>query len=512
MQLDLNPQFQRAIDMMANTDKCLFITGRAGTGKSTLLNHFCSQSEKHPVVLAPTGVAALNVKGQTIHRFFNFYIDITPQKIREKKVKPKDPDLYKPLKTLIIDEASMLRADLLDCIDEFLRIYGPKLGQPFGGVQMVFVGDLYQLPPVVTAPEKEVFTTHYKTPYFFSAHAFRTIELEVIELEKIYRQKDQDFIDLLNQIRNNSVDDTDIDKLNTRYLPDAEPEPDVYTINLTTTNKRADEINDLHLQQLSGTLHEASAVVDGEFGREYYPTATELQFKQGAQIMMLNNDSRKRWVNGSIGVIEAIKKNVEGDEYVRVRLQDNDEVVFVNPFKWEVFQFHYNGTDIVSEAAGTFTQFPFRLAWAITIHKSQGKTFDHVCIDLGRGTFVSGQMYVALSRCTSFEGVVLKTAIKKHHIQTDSRIFEFLTKPPSIDTTQIAAKIREVIDAGGKLDITYLKADDTQTQHIVIPIKVGMSRNQGNPYLGMKAYCTALNREIMFQVDRILNISTDVAK
>lgn len=504
MKLDINPQFKRAIDMMANTDKCLFITGKAGTGKSTLLNYFCAQSEKYPVVLAPTGVAALNVKGQTIHRFFNFYIDITPQKIRERKVKPKDPDLYKSLKALIIDEASMLRADMLDCIDEFLRIYGPKMGQAFGGVQMIFVGDLYQLPPVVTTPEKEIFSTHYKTPYFFSAHAFRTREIEIIELEKIYRQKDQDFVDLLNQIRNNTVQDADIAKLNSRYVPEVQTDKDGFYISLTTTNKKADEINDAHLEALSGTLHETEAHIEGEFGREYYPTATDLQFKVGAQIMMLNNDARNRWVNGSIGVIEAIKKDPEGEEYVRLRLNDTDKVVFINRFKWEVYRFDFNGTEIVSEPAGTFTQFPFRLAWAITIHKSQGKTFDHLVIDIGRGTFVPGQMYVALSRCTSFEGVVLKTPIKKHHIRTDPRIFEFLLK-------QKTDLIQQAIEAGQSLDITYLKADQTKTQRVVLPKKISMATYLGEQYLGMKALCTEINQELMFRVDRILAITIDNA-
>lgn len=503
MQLDINPQFKHAIEMMANTDKCLFITGKAGTGKSTLLNYFCAQCEKNPVVLAPTGVAALNVKGQTIHRFFNFYIDITPQKIREKKVIPKDPDLYKALKTLIIDEVSMLRADLLDCIDEFLRIYGPKLGKAFGGVQMVFVGDLYQLPPVVIAHEQEVFRTHYKTPYFFSAHAFRNREIEIIELKKIYRQKDQEFVDLLNQIRHNSVQDADMAQLNSRYLPDFQPNHEGLSISLTTTNKRADEINDAHLQELSGTLHETEAEIEGEFGREYFPTSTELQFKVGAQIMMLNNDSRKRWVNGSIGVVEAIKRNSEGEDYVRVRLSDTDEVIFVNRFKWEVFQFGFNGTEIVSEPAGTFTQFPFRLAWAITIHKSQGKTFDHVVIDIGKGTFVPGQMYVALSRCTSFAGVVLKTPIRKHDIRTDARIFEFLLR-------QKSALIEKAIETGQSLDITYLKADDTKTQRVVIPKSISMATYLGEQYLGMKARCTQINQELMFRVDRILAINVDV--
>lgn len=203
--IDLNPEFSRAVDLMENTDKNMFITGKAGTGKSTLLEYFCKSTKKKPVVLAPTGVAALNVKGQTIHSFFNFYVDVTPEKIAKKKTKPRNEKLYKKLKTIIIDEVSMVRADLLDCIDIFLRIYGPEKMKPFGGVQMVFVGDLYQLPPVVSGEEKQLFSTHYMTPFFFSAHIMSQVKLEIIELEKVYRQKDEAFVGLLNRIRNNSV-------------------------------------------------------------------------------------------------------------------------------------------------------------------------------------------------------------------------------------------------------------------------------------------------------------------
>lgn len=510
--LDLNDHFRHALRLMEETDRSLFVTGKAGTGKSTLLAHFCANTRKKPVVLAPTGVAALNVKGQTIHKFFHFYIDVTPEKIRKKQTKPKNPKLYKKLKTIIIDEVSMVRADLLDCIDVFLRMYGPDATRPFGGVQMIFVGDLYQLPPVVSGPEKEIFTTYYKTPYFFSAHALREAEPEIIELEKVYRQKDHVFVDLLNRIRNNSVEDADIDHLNRRFQPDYAPREGEFYISLTATNQKADEINEAHLHALKGKLHGSTARISGDFGKEYYPTATELNFKIGAQIMMVSNDSERRWVNGSIGVVEALKKDEEGETFLEVRLQDDDEKVTVYPFTWEVYRFALEGGMLVSEPVGTFTQLPFRLAWAVTIHKSQGKTFDRVIIDIGRGTFAAGQMYVALSRCTSFEGIVLKTRIQKSHIRTDFRIFDFLTghryrkSEAELSLDGKMALIAQAIKEKAKLSMTYLKANDTKSERVVIPLTVGRETYQGKEYPGMKAFCTKRKEERMFRVDRILKM------
>lgn len=425
MKLDLNPQFKQALSLMEETSQSLFITGKAGTGKSTLLNYFCNKTKKKPVVLATTGVSALNVKGQTIHRFFNFYIDVTPEKIRNKDTKPRDPKLYRKLKTIIIDEASMLRADLLDCIDVFLRMYGPDATQPFGGLQMIFVGDLYQLPPVVKKEERHIFRTYYATPYFFSAKALESASLEVVELETVYRQKEEQFIGLLNKIRNNSAEPEDIEELNQRHLPNAETlQEEAFTINLTATNAKADEINKSHLNALGGKLYSSEAIVHGDFGKEYYPTAINLQFKVGSQIMLLNNDQEKRWVNGSIGIIEAVKHD---GKYLRVRLHDGDRLVSLLPFTWEIYKLSVKGDAIISECVGGFTQYPFRLAWAVTIHKSQGKTFDRVVIDIGQGPFNSGQIYVALSRCTSFDGIQLKVPIEKQHIRTDPRIYKFLT-------------------------------------------------------------------------------------
>lgn len=429
-QIELNDRFCDVLQRMEYSDASLFITGRAGTGKSTLLSHFCARTKKNPVVLAPTGVAALNVRGQTIHKFFHFYTDVTTDKIRRFKVRPRNPKLYKKLTTIIIDEISMVRADLLDCIDVFLRLYGPNEALPFGGVQMIFVGDLYQLPPVVSRESEAIFSDHYETPYFFSAHCLRDADFSIIELDTIYRQKEQDFVALLNRIRTDNATDSDIAHLNQRFLPEHQPDASRFFITLTTTNAKADEINASHLDALAGRVHTSHAVISGDFGREYYPTAPELHFKIGAQIMLTNNDSMGRWVNGSIGVITAIRRDEEEKAYVEVKLDDDGARVHVYPHAWEVFRYALEGGQLDAQAAGTFTQLPFRLAWAVTIHKSQGKTFDHVMIDVGSGTFAPGQMYVALSRCTTFEGMVLKTRIAQHHIRTDARIVSFLAAHP----------------------------------------------------------------------------------
>lgn len=428
--IQINDEFKKCIELIDNTDKNLFITGKAGTGKSTLLEYFCKNTKKPHVVLAPTGIAALNVKGQTIHKFFNFYIDVTPQRIKDRKTKPKNPKFYKKLKTIIIDEVSMLRADLLDCIDVFLRMYGSDSSKPFGGVQMIFIGDLYQLPPVVPKKEQHIFTNHYKTPYFFSANVFNQTdmfnqcEIEILELNKIYRQKDQCFINLLNKIRNNIVDEQDIIQLNQRKVEENKTSAAGFCITLTTTNRQADETNNRHLQKLAGKMYNYEAQIKGSFTKEYFPTAINLQFKQQAQVMMLNNDKEGRWFNGTIGIVECIGKN-HGKKFVRIKLE-NGEKVNVYRYTWEIYNFTFDGKNIISEPIGTFEQFPFRLAWAVTIHKSQGKTFENVIIDIGWGAFASGQTYVALSRCTSFEGITLKTPIKRKDIICDARINNFM--------------------------------------------------------------------------------------
>ena len=508
--IEINPEFARALELMEAGERNLFVTGRAGTGKSTLLEHFRANTSRDPVVLAPTGVAALNVHGQTVHRFFGFGVDTTPEKVQASRTRPRHPELYRKLATIVIDEVSMLRADLLDCIDLFLRKHGPKRGAMFGGVQMVFVGDLYQLPPVVTGNEREIFRTVYETPYFFSARALAGEDLEIVELEKVYRQKDADFVALLNRIRNDSVDEDDVARLNARLDPAFEPAHDVFHVSLTTTNRNADRINETRLAALPGRTHVSRADVTGDFGREHYPTATELAFKEGAQVMMLNNDAAGRWVNGSIGTIESLERDEDGTDCLFVRLRDGEDLVDVRPHTWDLVRFALADGRIVSEPIGYFTQLPFRLAWAVTIHKSQGKTFERIVVDLERGAFAPGQTYVALSRCTSFEGIVLRRPIAKSSIRTDWRIRRFLTgyhyrkSEEAMPAEEKAAAIQRAIEAGGEIAMTYLRADDTRSERVVVPVSVGPESYMGTSFLGMRAFCPERGGNRMFRVDRIL--------
>ncbi len=508
--LDLNPQFQYALKLMEEGKKNLFITGRAGTGKSTLLEYFYAHSKRKAVVLAPTGAAALNVKGQTIHSFFKFYIDVTLDSVKKMK-KPKQAELYKKLKVLIIDEISMVRADLLDCVQAFLQKFGPKQGFPFGGVQMIFIGDLYQLPPVVSSKEQEFFSAHYESPFFFSCKAFDNFNIEIIELEKIYRQKDQKFIHLLNRIRNNSTRPQDITALNRRYKPDFKAKKGEFYITLSSRNMIADRINQEKLKGLKGRVYSSTAFIEGDLGKDSWPTQLELRFKLGSQIMLLNNDSKKRWVNGSIGIIEAFDSN---KERLSVCLYPENKLVSVYPYRWEIYKFSFSQKkkSIISEPVGAFVQFPFRLAWAITIHKSQGKTYDRVILDLSQGMFVSGQAYVALSRCSSFEGLILKSAFKKQYIRTDYRIFDFLTQhkykkaEKEMSGASKIKMIQEAIDEKKSLKITYLKANNEESQRTVEPLFVGDMDYQGKPYQGLKAFCQTARADRSFRIDRILKL------
>ncbi|MFA5842094.1 MAG: AAA family ATPase [Candidatus Gracilibacteria bacterium] len=513
MKIDLNPEFQHALDLM-ESGKNVFVTGRAGTGKSTLLSYFRTQTKRKTIVLAPTGVAAINVQGQTIHSFFGFKPDITPHSVL-KKLKKNKKNIYKKIETLVIDEISMVRADLLDCVDLFLQLHGPRKGHPFGGVQMIFIGDLYQLPPVVSSRERSIFTTHYESPYFFSAKGFADFKPEFIELEKVYRQKDDEFIRLLNTVRNRTATSEDLGKFNTRHDPDFQAPIKDFYIYLTSTNALADTINQERLARLPGKLRTVYGEKEGDFGREYFPTAEALQFKVGAQIMMLNNEATGRWVNGTIGKITRIKKSEDDEAVIEAELQ-NGKTVEITPHTWEIFNFSLNGENqLDSKIVGTFTQYPFRLAFAITIHKAQGKTFEKVIVDVGSGTFAHGQMYVALSRCTSLEGLVLKKAIKPNDIQMDYQVVKFLTRYQySIASEKCTPKdrmtlIQRAIRDKKNLKMTYLKAKDEKSTRTVKPLAVGEREYKGISFIGMEAYCLLRKGHRVFNVDRILEMEVE---
>ncbi len=432
--IDFNQEFASAFELIEHTRQNILVTGKAGTGKSTLLQYFRHKTQKKIAVLAPTGVAAINIKGQTIHSFFMFRPDITPDTVDEIYVIKKKRGLYAKLETLVIDEISMVRSDLLDCIDMFLRLHGPKPSQPFGGVQMVFFGDLYQLPPVVRRDEGEIFRTVYKTPYFFGSKAFENFEFKLLELKEIYRQKDERFIQILNAIRHNTMSDEDLKLLNARCHGRLELSDDEFYVSLTTTNDLAERININRLGQREGKAHRYTGVVSGEFEKKSgnnLPTLQILDVKIGAQVMMLTNDPEKRWVNGTIGKVVEIHEDPDpdGKDIIMVKLADG-KTVDVNVFTWEIFQFYYDAEieSLSSRVIGYFTQYPLKLAWAVTIHKAQGKTFDRVVLDLGNGTFAHGQLYVALSRCTTLEGIVLKQPIQRRHILLDESIKEFFDR------------------------------------------------------------------------------------
>ena len=505
--IEINEKFKLALDTIENTDKHIFITGKAGTGKSTLLEYFRSKSKKKIVVLAPTGVAALNVKGQTIHSFFRFRVDVTLEKI--KKITSKDKNIYSELDAIVIDEISMVRADLMDCIDKFLRINCGSV-EPFGGKQMIFIGDLYQLPPVVNYKEREAFKNHYSSPYFFSSRVYNEIKLEMIELDKIYRQTDEKFIDILNAIRNNSITNDMLDELNKRLDIDFEPDIEDFYIWLTTKNDRAKEINEERLAEVDEEEHIFNAEIYGDFNESSFPNDEELVLKVGSQVMFLNNDSEGEWVNGTIGNITYID---EGEGVIYVELMDGDEVEVV-PYTWELFNYKFNAEErtIETESVGSFTQYPIKLAWAITIHKSQGKTFEKIILDIGSGTFAPGQMYVGLSRCTSLKGLVLKKEISKKNIFMDWNVVKFMTGfqyDKSEDEMSFENKVKLIEDAiktKSKLNITYLKPNDIKSLRTIEPYSIGEMNYMGKTFIGIEGYCLERRDVRNFRVDRILEM------
>ncbi len=416
--VEINDKFREAIRLV-DTGKNIFITGKAGTGKSTLLKVIKESLTQNFVVLAPTGVAAVNIGGQTIHSFFGFRPDITVEKVLKRK-HTRNPDVYENLEVLIIDEISMVRADLLDCVNTFLTMHGPEKGRPFGGVQLIFIGDLYQLPPIVTYKEKDIFNELYRSPYFFDSKAFSEVEFKIIELTKIYRQTEEEFVNILNSVRNKTVTDELLFNLNKRVDFTFDPDPNEGYIELVTINAKADIINDRRLKTLSGKIYSYEGIISGEFDERSYPAPHILDLKVGAQVMLTSNDSKGRWFNGTVGIIERI------DDEISVRLE-NGNLIEVSSNTWEMYKFSFDrlSQKIVSEVAGSFTQYPLMLSWAVTIHKSQGKTFNKVIVDMGAGAFAHGQTYVALSRCTTLSGLVLRVPIEKRHILLDNHVVNF---------------------------------------------------------------------------------------
>lgn len=430
MTLTTNPQLDLAFRYVQQTNKNIFLTGKAGTGKTTFLHRVKAECVKRIVIVAPTGVAAINAKGMTIHSFFQLpFGPIVPgnqrDASRQRRFSKTKINLIKSLDLLVIDEISMVRSDVLDGIDEVLRRY-KDFTQPFGGVQLLMIGDLHQLPPVVKPDEWQMLGQHYQTPYFFGSHALRKTDPVTIQLTHIFRQSDQVFINLLNKVRDNHLDAQVLEMLNSRYIANFEPTEEEAFITLTSHNASANSINQEKLRNLDGKLHKFQAIIDGNFPPHSYPTQELLEFKVGAQVLFVKNDISfdKKYYNGKIGQITAIEEDT-----ISVRCPEDTELIHVSRDDWENVKYSLNErTKSVDEkVAGTFTQFPLKLAWAITIHKSQGLTFERAIID-ANAAFAHGQVYVALSRCKSFEGIVLRSKIDYSSVKTDSVVRDYSTK------------------------------------------------------------------------------------
>ena len=433
-QLDTNnKEFQDALQLITHTRQSVFLTGKAGTGKSTFLKYIRNHTKKKYVVLAPTGIAAINAGGVTLHSFF---------KLPFRPMLPDDPDLslshgrifeffkypkekrkiIAEVDLIIIDEISMVRADIIDCVDRILRVYSGNMRLPFGGKQLLFVGDVFQLEPVVPSDQKEILSLFYASPFFFSARVFKDINLVPIELQKVYRQTDSVFINILDRIRNNAARKQELDTLNGRYFPSFEPQNEDMYITLATRRDQVDFINEKKLAELPGEEYVSVGKIEGDFPESSLPTQLNLSIKEQAQVIFIDNDYERRWVNGTIGMVSGIDEN--GNVYV---LLENGVEHLVEPTSWRNYKYKYNEKEkrIEEEIVGTFEQLPIRLAWAITVHKSQGLTFSRVVVDLTGGVFAGGQTYVALSRCTSLEGLVLKSKISSRDIFIRKEIVEF---------------------------------------------------------------------------------------
>jgi hypothetical protein len=514
--IEITSEFRRILDLLEGGSSHVFLTGKAGTGKSTLLNHFRETTKKKVAVLAPTGVAAVNIRGQTVHSFFGFRPDITVKEAKRlagRALREEKGGLYRELDLAVIDEVSMLRSDLLDCMDAFLKTVRKERNLPFGGLRMVFIGDLYQLPPVVTARDKAVFEEHYASPYFFDAKIFPKLELELVELETVFRQKDPRFVELLNSVRNNTLSDDQIDDLNRRCEPDWEGVEGL-TVHLTATNAQALEINHRKLQSLPGGPFSYEGLVDGDFPEKDLPTERVLNLKTGAQVMLLSNDSFGRWVNGTMATVTALNDGRKNDEAeVTVELEDGREYDLA-PVRWDLFRYALDPKRkaLTTETVGSFTQYPVKLAWAVTIHKSQGRTFDRVVIDAGRGMFAPGQMYVALSRCRTLEGLVLTRPVTRSHVFVDRRIVTFMTRhryrtaEEAFPLEQKRKIIERAIGDGHDLEIVYLKPTDEKSRRVIRPVSLGEMEFQGKAFIGLRAYCDKRREERTFRVDRILEM------
>jgi len=517
-------QLRLAHDFIQYTGANLFLTGKAGTGKTTFLKRLRELSPKRMVVTAPTGVAAINAGGVTIHSFFQ--LPFGPQILSQQSLESGNArtidmnkfsrdkiNIIRSLDLLVIDEISMVRADLLDAIDRVLRRYKHRY-KPFGGIQLLMIGDLQQLAPVVKDDEWAMLKEHYETPFFFSSQALAKTNFVTIELHHIFRQSDVRFIHLLNQIRENKLDKFGIELLNSRCMPDFEPDPDEGYITLTTHNLQANRINDLKLNEIKASVAEFRAEVSGVFPEYSFPTEARLMLKTGAQVMFARNDvsREKRFYNGKIGTIT----NIE-DDLVTVTCPGGEEII-TEAVEWHNYTYTIDpGTEEIREnLIGTFKQMPLKLAWAITIHKSQGLTFEKAIID-ANSAFAHGQVYVALSRCRTLEGMVLRTPIDSRRLRTDNNIQHFLetveSNQPNENDLQEAkyAFERELLHE--LIDFVPIRQ---RLDYCTKLVRENESILQGNPHRVCRDVTDRLRAEVMdvarsfiTQIDRLLALNPD---
>lgn len=428
-----NPELKQALQIIHYTRNSLFLTGKAGTGKSTLLRYIASTTKKKHVILAPTGIAAINAGGVTLHSFFKLpFHPLLPNDTRYSvrnirntlRYNGEKIKMLRELELIIIDEISMVRADIIDFIDKVLRVYCRNMREPFGGKQMLFVGDIYQLEPVLKEEDRQLLHNFYQGYFFFDAIVFRTFRLISIELRKVYRQSDPVFINILDHIRSNHATEADLALLNKRVTTNqVVPSDNEMRITLSTRRDTVDYINQQELTKLSGDTVVFTGIIKGEFPENSLPTPIKLEVKPGSQVIFIKNDMSHRWVNGTLGTVTCIDKSKQ----IITVVTDDKKEYDVEPDQWENIRYHFNEKEqkIEDELIGTYIQFPLRLAWAITIHKSQGLTFKNVNIDFTGGVFAGGQTYVALSRCTSLEGINLKSAIRPSEIFVRQEVTNF---------------------------------------------------------------------------------------